>query len=95
MRGDNADDLEVMIRPPVVTINRLKMSKNIPCISKNAGGLFIDKESKMSYISDWKHSEQTEEDYITYHNAVVEDNARDRWEREHEYDDYEDYEDEE
>lgn len=47
----------------------------------------------MSYISDWLHSEQTENDYITYHNAAVEDNARDRWEREHEYDDYEDYED--
>lgn len=49
----------------------------------------------MSYISDWLHSEQTEDDYITYHNAAVEDNARYRWEREHEYDDYEDYEDEE
>jgi len=47
----------------------------------------------MSYISDWLHSEQTEDDYIAYHNAAVEDNARDRWEREHEYD--EDYEDEE
>ena len=52
----------------------------------------------MSYISDWLHSEQTEDDYITYHNAAVRDNARDRWEHEHEYDDYdndyEDYEDE-
>lgn len=46
----------------------------------------------MSYISDWLHSEQTEDDYITYHNAAVRDNARDRWEREHEYDDYEDTE---
>ena len=53
----------------------------------------------MSYISDWLHSEQTEDDYITYHNAAARENARDRWEREHEYDDYdndyEDYEDEE
>lgn len=49
----------------------------------------------MSYISDWLHSEQTEDDYITYRNAAARENARDRWEREHEYDDYDDYEDEE
>lgn len=47
----------------------------------------------MSYISDWLHSEQTEEDYRDYCNAAARENARDRWEREHEYDDYEDYED--
>ena len=47
----------------------------------------------MSYISDWLHSEQTEEDYRDYQMAAARENARDRWEREHEYD--EDYEDEE
>ena len=50
----------------------------------------------MSYISDFEHSNKTEDDYRDYRSAAVEDNARDRWEREHEYDeDYEDYEDEE
>lgn len=36
----------------------------------------------MSYISDYKHSEQTEEDEIAYRNAAAEENARDRWEDE-------------
>lgn len=47
----------------------------------------------MSYISDFEHSNQTEEDYRDYCNAAARENARDSWEREHEYDDYDDYED--
>ena len=53
----------------------------------------------MSYISDWKVSDGGEDAYREYKMAAAEENARDRWEREHEYDDYdndyEDYEDEE
>jgi len=49
----------------------------------------------MSYISDFEHSRKTEEDYREYRMAAARENARERYEREHEFDDYDDYEDEE
>ena len=36
----------------------------------------------MSYISDYEHSDQTEDDYQTYKNEGSRENARERWERE-------------
>lgn len=39
MRGDNADGLEVMIRPSVVTINATILCQQTYLL---AGGLFID-----------------------------------------------------
>ena len=46
----------------------------------------------MSIFSDYKYGYLSE---VEYHNACVEMNARDRWEREHEYDEDEESEDEE
>lgn len=36
----------------------------------------------MSYISDWEHSKQTEEDYQEYKRESAKENARDRREKE-------------
>lgn len=41
----------------------------------------------MSYISDWLASDGSEEAYREYQMAAARENARDRWEREHMYDD--------
>lgn len=40
----------------------------------------------MSYISDYIHSDHTEEDEYEYEQNAIRDNARDRYEREHEFD---------
>lgn len=44
----------------------------------------------MSYISDYKAGAM---DDVEFHNACVTENMRDRWEREHMYDEYENYDD--
>lgn len=49
----------------------------------------------MSYISDWKHSKQTEDDYMNYRSAAAEDNARGRWEEQQELDRFYDWDDDE
>ena len=44
----------------------------------------------MSIFSDYRVGALDE---VEFHNACVEENARDRWEREHEYDDEEEEDD--
>ena len=52
----------------------------------------------MSYISDWRISEQSEWDYVQYSNAAYREDAEERYYRNHygeyDYDEDEDYEDE-
>ena len=49
----------------------------------------------MSFIGDFLSSDGGEDAYATYRMAMLRENARDRYEREHEFDDYDESEDEE
>ena len=46
----------------------------------------------MSFIGDFLSSDGGSDAYLEYRRALARENARERYEREHEFDDYDDYE---